>query len=58
MSFVLNVSKSCTFRPLCQTQLDFLVKSSHVQYIDWDYCVISPSLPYPPSPPPLPDCFP
>ncbi|MFS8012684.1 hypothetical protein Hanom_Chr14g01323741 [Helianthus anomalus] len=29
-SFVLNVSKSCTFYPLGQTQLDFLVKYGHV----------------------------
>ncbi|MFS7996397.1 putative non-specific serine/threonine protein kinase [Helianthus anomalus] len=28
---VLYLSKSCTFCPLGQTQLDFLVKSSHVQ---------------------------
>ncbi|MFS7988725.1 hypothetical protein Hanom_Chr11g01038251 [Helianthus anomalus] len=27
---VLYLSKSCTFCPLCQTQLEFLVKSSHV----------------------------
>ncbi|KAF5755653.1 hypothetical protein HanXRQr2_Chr17g0805181 [Helianthus annuus] len=30
-SFVLNVPKSCTLCPLGQTQLDFLVKSNHVQ---------------------------
>ncbi|KAF5771518.1 hypothetical protein HanXRQr2_Chr13g0565891 [Helianthus annuus] len=29
-SGVLYLSKSCTFCPLSQTQLDFLVKSSHV----------------------------
>ncbi|MFS7965257.1 hypothetical protein Hanom_Chr09g00760081 [Helianthus anomalus] len=29
MSFVLNVCKYCTLRPLWQTQLDFLVKSAH-----------------------------
>ncbi|MFS7968835.1 hypothetical protein Hanom_Chr09g00802191 [Helianthus anomalus] len=28
-NFVLNVPKSCTLRPLCQTQLNFLVKSGH-----------------------------
>ncbi|MFS7979859.1 hypothetical protein Hanom_Chr10g00932601 [Helianthus anomalus] len=28
---VLYLSKSCKFCPLGQTQLDFLVKSSHVQ---------------------------
>ncbi|MFS8025149.1 hypothetical protein Hanom_Chr16g01471521 [Helianthus anomalus] len=28
---VLYLPKSCTFCPLDQTQLDFLVKSSHVQ---------------------------
>ncbi|MFS7948009.1 hypothetical protein Hanom_Chr06g00554901 [Helianthus anomalus] len=27
--FVLNVSKSYTLSPLCQTELDFLVKSTH-----------------------------
>ncbi|MFS8019418.1 hypothetical protein Hanom_Chr15g01403551 [Helianthus anomalus] len=32
MSFVLNVSKSCTLCPLRQTQLNFFVKSSHVPY--------------------------
>ncbi|KAF5823049.1 hypothetical protein HanXRQr2_Chr01g0034021 [Helianthus annuus] len=31
MSFVLNVSKSCTLCPLGQTQLIFFVKSDHVQ---------------------------
>ncbi|MFS7997242.1 hypothetical protein Hanom_Chr12g01139391 [Helianthus anomalus] len=31
MSFVLNVSKSCTLCPLGQTQLIFPVKCSHVQ---------------------------
>ncbi|MFS7963836.1 hypothetical protein Hanom_Chr08g00742991 [Helianthus anomalus] len=30
-SFVLNVSKSCTLCPLGQTQLNFFVKSGHVQ---------------------------
>ncbi|MFS8001109.1 hypothetical protein Hanom_Chr13g01186341 [Helianthus anomalus] len=29
MSFVLNVCKCCTLRPLWQTQLNFLVKSDH-----------------------------
>ncbi|MFS7921603.1 hypothetical protein Hanom_Chr03g00238941 [Helianthus anomalus] len=28
---VLNLPKSCTLCPLGQTQLDFLVKSGHVQ---------------------------
>ncbi|MFS7907178.1 putative calcium/calmodulin-dependent protein kinase [Helianthus anomalus] len=32
-SFILNVSKSCTLCPLCQTQLDFLVKSD--SEFDW-----------------------
>ncbi|MFS7895759.1 hypothetical protein Hanom_Chr05g00447111 [Helianthus anomalus] len=36
MSFVLNVSKSCTLCPLGQTQLNFFVKSDHVQGI-WGY---------------------
>ncbi|MFS7902836.1 hypothetical protein Hanom_Chr01g00016031 [Helianthus anomalus] len=31
MSFVLNVCKSCTLRPLWQTQLDFFVKFGHAQ---------------------------
>ncbi|MFS7969215.1 hypothetical protein Hanom_Chr09g00806501 [Helianthus anomalus] len=30
MSFVLNVSKSCTLCPLGQTQLEFSVKLCHV----------------------------
>ncbi|MFS7981314.1 hypothetical protein Hanom_Chr10g00949481 [Helianthus anomalus] len=29
MSFVFNVCKYCTLRPLWQTPLDFLVKSAH-----------------------------
>ncbi|MFS7973271.1 hypothetical protein Hanom_Chr09g00854681 [Helianthus anomalus] len=31
MSFVLNVSKFCTFCPLGQTQLIFFVNTGHVQ---------------------------
>ncbi|MFS7974451.1 hypothetical protein Hanom_Chr09g00868931 [Helianthus anomalus] len=30
---VLYLSKSCTFCPLCQTQLEFLVKSGHPRAI-------------------------
>ncbi|MFS7960113.1 hypothetical protein Hanom_Chr08g00699121 [Helianthus anomalus] len=30
MSFVLNVSKSCTLCPLGQTQLEFSIKLCHV----------------------------
>ncbi|MFS7919965.1 hypothetical protein Hanom_Chr03g00218801 [Helianthus anomalus] len=33
MSFVLNISKSCTLCPLGQTQLDFLVKSDYTKVI-------------------------